>query len=586
MCGIIGYIGFDNGMPSLIEGIKLLEYRGYDSFGCGFISNDKLMIIKDIGKASDIIKTYNLKEFSTSLGICHTRWATHGGVEKRNAHPHIDCYERIAVVHNGIIENWEDLRQMLILNGHKFLSSTDSEVIPHLIEEELNSGKSFYEACLLSFKKLKGSSAILAMDSKQNELVAFKNGSPLILGIAKNGYFVSSDIPSILKFTNRIIYLYDGDIINITKNGYEIENIFGKLHEHKIECVNDIVSDIDKGKFQYFMEKEIYEQLSIWKSLSEFNINQITEAIDEIKKANRIYFLGMGSSYYAGMYGAKMLRKIGIDAIALEPSEITEFIKIIKPEDLLVIISQSGETADIISILNYLKNNRKIGIINSKYSYLSRMLDHLIPMNAGIERAVAATKSLTNTLIILNFISHGILGQLEKAFSDAKLLSLNEYNLFVPSVKAAIENVAKILYNEKNLFICGSDFGYVIALEGALKLKEVTYIHGEALDLSSLKHGPLALIDQNTKVIVIQTESQIESSSYNIEELKARGAKIIGISTKNSTLFDYFIRSFPAGSFEFAPLLFILQFLSYKIALLKGLDPDKPRNIAKSVTVK
>lgn len=584
LCGIISYLGEDNAIPALVEGIKKLEYRGYDSFGCAFLNDGKLMVEKDVGKVSEVLGSHKINEYRSSIGIFHTRWATHGGIERRNAHPHKDCSGRIAVAHNGIVENWRLLKGKLV--GHTFMSDTDTEVIVHMIEEGIKSGQLFYDSTLSAFRMLTGSSSFVAMHSDLEELIAVKNGSPLILAIARDGYFVSSDIPSVLKFTNRIVYLHDGDAVRISKEGYWIENIFGKSYEHKIYNIDAISSDDDKGKFKHFMEKEIYEQLSIWESLSEFNKDSIIKASDEIKKSGRVYLLGSGTSHYASLYGAKILRDSGIDAMAVEPHDIPSFSKIIKPEDLFLIISQSGETADTISVLDYFRANRKIGIINVQRSFLSRVVDVLIPMGAGVEKAVAATKSLTNTLIILTFISDAISGQIERAVTDANLLALNEFNLAVPSVEEAIEEVAKALCNEEKIFVAGKGEGFILALEGALKLKEVTYIHAEAMDLSSLKHGPLALIEKGTKVITIMTGICDEESMYNVEELKARGATVIGISTKNSSNYDIFIRSVPAGSLGFAPILFIMQLLSYKIALKRGIDPDKPRNLAKSVTVK
>lgn len=584
MCGIISYIGKNDAVPKLIEGIKRLEYRGYDSFGCALMLEEGIKLIKGVGHVTDVIENNRLHSYKSSMALFHTRWATHGGIEERNTHPHSDCSGNIVVAHNGIIENYESLKETM--SSHNFMSETDTEVIPHLIEDYMGTGLTLYDSVSIVAEKLKGASSFVVLDASSHEVVCVKNGSPLIMAIEKNGYFASSDVPSVLPFTNKIVYLHDGDIIRMSEKGFEIRNILKENLEHPIYEVDMETYKSEKGKYHHFMEKEIYEQLGIWASLPKFDLTSIKEAAYDISHSRRTYIVGSGTSYYASALGAKMLRGQGIDSLAIEPQEFDSYKNIVNEKDIFVIISQSGETADIISYIEEMAANKIIGIINVPHSYLSERVDILIEMKAGLEKAVASTKSMTNSLIILTLLSLAVGGNTEKGIVDANLLALNEFNLAVPAVVNAIETIAEFLKDENRIFIAGKGLGFLLAQEGALKLKEVTYIHAEALDLASLKHGPLALIEPGTKVMVIITEESREDSMYNLEELKARGATIVGLSTTNSPKFDMFIRTVRAGIFEFAPILFTLQLLSYKIAVKKNIDPDKPRNLAKSVTVK
>ncbi len=581
MCGIIGYAGKDNSIPYILDGIKDLEYRGYDSFGIGIIKNNEILIKKDVGKIDEIIKKYNLLDLFSNIGIAHTRWATHGGIEQKNAHPISDCKNKIAIAHNGTVENWEELKESL--KGHTFSSDTDTEVIVHLIEEELEKGISLMDSVIKIFQVLEGSSSFLILSSLTNEIVAVKKGSPLVFAIGEKGYFVSSDIPSIIKFTNKIIYLTDGDIVLFNGEKYVIKNAMNKKVDHSIKEVELKVKDVEKGKYNYYMEKEIFEEFELWGKFENYDNTILIKSAELIKNARRVYLTGSGTSFYAAMYGEMQLRTLGIDCIAVEPQELENYGNIIKNDDLFIIISQSGETYDIINALPVMKDNKKIGIINVEESTLARSVDIIIKMDAGPEKAVAATKSMVNTLIILTMLSSYI--EKKDYKKDLKLLNLNKFNILVPSVEEIIENVSSRLAETNEIYYTGRGFGYVLALEGALKMKEISYIHAEAINLPSIKHGPLALISDRTNVIAIVTPESEKMAINNLEELKARGAFIIGISQKPLKQFDVFIRTVDAGIFSFAPILFILQLLSYKVSIKKGLDPDKPRNLAKSVTV-
>ncbi|MEM3431583.1 MAG: glutamine--fructose-6-phosphate transaminase (isomerizing) [Candidatus Micrarchaeia archaeon] len=582
MCGIIGYAGHDNAIPYLLEGIKNLEYRGYDSFGIGFIQDGKIVIKKDVESIENVISKYNISDYVSNIGIAHTRWATHGRIEQRNAHPISDCKNDIAVVHNGTIENFEDMK--LALKAHTFVSDTDTEVIAHAVEEELQNHNTLFDSVYHIFHKIKGASSFAVLSSKDNKIIAAKNGTPLVFGIGKNGYFVASDIPSFLKYTNKVIYLTDGDIVMFDKEHYEIKNALNKEIKHTINIVTFNVKEADKGKFDHFMEKEIYDEFELWSKFESYDTSNLKEAITLINDARKVYITGAGTSFYASVAGAMLLRDNGIDAYAIAPYEIENFAKIIKKEDLFIIVSQSGETYDIINELPIIKENKKIGIINVEGSTLSRAVDLYINMECGTEKAVAATKSMMSTLMIFKILSCLIADT--DYIKDLKLLNLEKFNVLVPSIQKLLDDLASKLAVEESIYFTGRDYSYIIALEGALKMKEISYIHAEAINLASIKHGPLALIEKGTKVITLINPDTEQLALNNIEELKARGAYIIGIYQRPLKQFDMFIRTVNAGIFSFAPELLIVQLLAYKVAVKKGFNPDKPRNLAKSVTVK
>ena len=581
MCGIIAYIGSRDAITDLVSGIKKLEYRGYDSFGCALKTSNGMKIFKSTKLMDQVIYQFNIDKIASKNALFHTRWATNGGISEINAHPHLDCDKKIAVIHNGIIENAESLKSFL--GNHIFVSDTDTEVIPHLIEENMKGGRSFYEATMLAAQRLSGMSSFVVIHSDIDEMVAFKNGSPLILAIDESGYFISSDIPSVMNSTNKIIYLNDGDTVHMTERSFSISNIYNVRNEHTIHYVSPDLSTVHNWNYQHIMLKEIFEQLSIWKALPKSLFQNIKEVTEDLRKMERIYFIGSGSSYHVSLYGAMLLRSIGKEAFAIQPQDIPNFKHILKRKDIVIAISQSGETADMIYYLKQITEIRKIGIINVEHSNLANVVNTLIPMSVGAERAVAATKSVSNSLIIVVSLYLLLLDSPASLDMDARLLDLNKFNLVVPSIENKIREIAELLKDEQHMFITGTDKEYILAMEGALKIKEVTYIHAEALDLVSLKHGPLALVQKGTKVIVITGH---DDYSRNIEELKARGAVIIGIAEEKLKNFDYYIRTVPAGVFSFAPILFILQILSYEIAVKKGINPDKPRNLAKSVTVR
>ena len=584
MCGIIGYYGKDNSVPYLVEGIRKLEYRGYDSFGCTLFENGKLNTYKDVGRIDDVILEYSIDKKTSSHGIFHTRWATHGGIEKKNSHPHTDCIGNISVVHNGIIENWVHLKRKL--QSHIFISDTDTEVIPHLIEEHLQSDFNLLNAVKVVAKNIVGMSSFVVMHSQFDYIVAYKNGSPLVLGLGKNGNFVSSDVPSLLNFTNKFVYLQDGDIVKIGEDNYGISNIYRGETQHEIKTVNMNPIGLEKGRHEYYMEKEIFEQPTLWKKFEDYDKLEYSKISNLIKASDKIFIIGSGSSYYAAMYAARLFLKSGIQTFPVNGEELMDYANIIDEKSLFIVISQSGETADVIAGLLKFKNVRKIGIVNVPSSTIAREVEVLLKIRAGVEKAVPSTKSLSNSFIILTLLNSIINGTIKETEKQLVSSNMDIYNFIVPSVLSAIDSTAKTLLEQENVLVAGRQTAYILALEGALKLKECAYTHAEGIDLSGLKHGPLALVDDDMWTIAIVLKENIHESLMNVQEIKSRGGKIIGISTSSNELFDIYIKIPDLGPFTFMPVLMVFQFLSFKLARLKGLNPDMPRNLAKSVTVR
>jgi glucosamine--fructose-6-phosphate aminotransferase (isomerizing) len=584
MCGIIGFSGKDNAIPYLVEGIKNLEYRGYDSCGCAFLSDGSVKVIKDVGRIDSLISKFKVNSINSSTAIFHTRWATTGEVTKENAHPMTDCSKRIAVVHNGIIENWKELKESL--RDHIFVSDTDTEVLAHLLEEKLGDGNTLADAAQKVYGLIRGRSSFVAIDSKTEEVVAVKKGSPLVLGVSKNGNFIASDVPSFIKYTNNVIFLNDGDTVVLKRNKYTISSMTGKLPRHVLTKVKLSHLSAGKGKYEHFMLKEIMEQPYLIKKLSESDFPSLSRAADAVKSARRVYILGSGTSFHASLIGAKMLREKGIDALAIQGQELKSFRKLIKGDDVFVLVSQSGETADLIEVLPDIEKNIKISVINVEGSTIARAGGIVININAGQEKAVASTKAFVMTSIFLTLLAEKVGGGFDKAIGELKLLNLDIYNIFVPSVERAMNEIAKRIVHMHGLFYLGIDKDYTVAAEGALKMKEIAYLQAESIDAVRFKHGPLALISKDVFSVAVVSKNTRDVILHNLDEIKARGGKIIGIADKPAPEFDLFIKVPQANLFDFVMPTIIMQLLAYKVAVLKKLDPDFPRNLAKSVTTK
>jgi glucosamine--fructose-6-phosphate aminotransferase (isomerizing) len=573
MCGIIAYKGNRNASGLVLAGLKKLEYRGYDSWGIAF-NKTKLNLIKEIGTINNtIIPTSN-------IAIGHTRWATHGKVNKTNAHPHLDCSETIAIVHNGIIENYQELKKELIVKSHKFKSDTDSEVIVHLIEEYYKNND-LITAIKLTTNKLIGSYALVILN--ENQLIAIKKESPLIIGKSNHGFFIASDIQSFLKHTNKIIYLEDGEIAIIND---DLKIIKGdKEIKKKIKKLNLNPEESEKGEYIHFMLKEIFEQNdTIKKSIKDEK--KIKELANEINNYLKIFFLGCGTAYYAGLTASYIFSDISKkQIITILGSEFNLYENFIDENTLIIPISQSGETADVLEPIKIAKNKgaKIFSIINSISSSLERISDNYILINAGPEIAVASTKAFTSQLSLLSLTAFTCINQFEEGKNKLIDITKKTKEILNEDFINEINKLSKkILTN--NLFIIGKSSNYPIALESALKIKELSYIHAEGFASGELKHGTLALIEKGTPCLVIYSNNK--TILNNAWEIKSRGGYIVGISPKYNEVFDYWIK-IPNGG-KLSPILNVIpsQLLAYYFAINKNLNPDRPRNLAKSVTVK
>ena len=613
MCGIIGYIGNSKAAPILIEALKRLEYRGYDSAGISTINENNILVEKDIGKLEEIKekrkeeKSINFEKIEGNVGISHCRWATHGGVTKENAHPHTDCKNMISIVHNGIIENFSELKEKLIQKGHKFKSSTDTEVIAHLIEDNYNGD--IEEATRTALKQIEGSYALGVICSKEpNKLIAARNESPLILGIGKEENFIASDVPAILKYTTKIIYLENNEIATLEKSNYSIKNIDGEIIDKKINKINWNHELVEKSGYEYFMLKEIYEQpRAITETLNgrieNGNINLINEinlSKDDLNKIGRIIIVACGTSWHAALTGEFMLEELAKIPVEVEYGSEFRYRKPIINENTLVIaISQSGETADTLAAIREAKkrNAKVLSIVNVKGSSIDRESDSVLYTYAGPEIGVASTKAFTAQLVVL-YLFTLFMANLKKSLSEKTIKNLIGKLRKLPLQMEAllddkeIKKIADIYEDKTNSLFLGRGVNFPIALEGALKLKEVSYVHAEGYPAAEMKHGPIALIDKNMPVLFIATKDDYTYKKVlsNIQEVKARDGIVIAIATEGdeevSKLADYIIY-IPKTLYILSSILATipLQLLAYYVAVERGLDPDKPRNLSKSVTV-
>ncbi len=589
MCGIIGYIGKQNVAPILFNGLKRLEYRGYDSAGIATHANG-FHIKKDIGKVDEIHQKLNLLDIPGTLGIAHTRWATHGIVTRENAHPHIDCEGKIAVVHNGIIENYQELKRSLISLGHKFQSQTDTEVIPHLIEEVMKKGKNFHDATTSALKSLEGSYAVLVLNRNERKLIAARKGAPLVLGVSDSGYFVASDIPAFLEHTKNVVYMHDYDLALLTDGGLKVFNLIENREiDRKVDTVGWDIRQAEKGEFEHFMLKEISEQVETIQRAAQQNKEMIDHVVKEIRKAHGIFFIAAGSSYHACLAASYIMSKVSkLHINVVLASEFPHYEHYLTDKTLVVAVSQSGETADVLEAVKSAKTKRSkiISLVNVIESSLTRTSDMFLNINAGPEICVLSTKTYTSQLALFTLLSYALSDKYDEGKRKLTYLWNEIYHLTSATTREKIKEIAEKLQDKEHIFLIGRGLQYATALEGALKIKEVSYIHAEALAGGELKHGTIALIENGTPCIVFVSEENEKEILSNAMEIKSRGGYIIGVSSKNNDIFDFWIKV-PEANYE-NPIVQIIpiQILAYQLAVLRGLNPDKPRNLAKSVTVK
>ena len=585
MCSIIGFSGKEIAAPIIVKGLKRMEYRGYDSVGVATESDNRIELKKGTGKVSEVNSKVQLDNMPGKVGIGHTRWATHGKVTEENAHPHPSNSGKIAIVHNGIIENFEELKKQLENEGYNFKSETDSEIIANLLQKNYESTKNVKETILKTVSEIKGDYAFVAM-FENGQLAAARFHEPLIVGISQENVFLSSDVLGFIEYTDNVIYMKNRNIIILDKKDFQILDFNGKNTEYEITKVSKEFGDVYKGDYAHFTLKEIYEQPDVILKSGEKTIGDIEKAVDYIKNAKNIYITGSGTSYNSALIAKQILSKyVKIKSEPIISSELQFSPEIIERDSVLIAISQSGESADVLEAVRIAKklNCKIISIVNLLTSSLVRKSDITLGMNCGPEIGVAATKSFTAQLTILYKI-------VQKLSNNITI----DFEKFAESILKIIENpvkiqkIAKELKNVSDIYILGRGINYPIAIESALKLKELTYIHAEGIPGGELKHGPLALMDSNVFVIIINpNDSTYADTLTSVREIKARGTKIIGISDIESDLYDYWIE-IPKIKEILYPISEIIpiQLLSYYSALEKDTDPDYPRNLAKSVTVK
>ena len=598
MCGIIAYFGKKNAAPILIDGLKKLEYRGYDSAGVCLLCDKNLYSSKIKGRVADLEKlALDLKQ--SNIGIAHTRWATHGEPNEINAHPHFDCKNEIAVVHNGIIENYTTLKEILEKEGHKFISKTDSEVLSHLIEKFYNGN--IEEAVIKSLKLVIGTFGIAVICSKENKIVVARRGSPIVLGVGEGENIIASDTVAVLPYTKKVIYLNDNEMAVLTDNNYSIKNFDGQVVEKEIDEIKWTAAEIEKKGFKHFMLKEIFEQpIAIENTLrgridKDYNI-KLSLDID-LNFIKRILIVACGTSWHSALIGKYLIEKIARVPVEIDyASEFRYRDPIIEKGDLVVAISQSGETADTLAALREAKNKgaKTLGIINVVGSTIAREVDSGIYLHAGPEIGVASTKAFSCQVIALLLLAM-IMAQSKKIAIEKELF--DEIVDLPSKIDEALNQSDNILLlaekfkDSKSFIYLGRGLNFPVALEGALKLKEISYIYAEGYPAAEMKHGPIALVDSEMPVVFLATKDNTYSKILsNMEEVRARGGQVIAVVNEADSDINNLTKNIiivPKCREELMPIIntVVLQLLAYHIANLKGIDVDKPKNLAKSVTV-
>ncbi|HEX6926191.1 MAG TPA: glutamine--fructose-6-phosphate transaminase (isomerizing) [Longimicrobiaceae bacterium] len=616
MCGIIGYIGGRQVAPLLLEGLRRLEYRGYDSAGIAVVSNGAIQVRKEAGKIAELARLLEEKPVSGVYGIGHTRWATHGAPTTKNAHPHVGENADIALVHNGIIENAATLRRKLQELGHQFTSDTDTEVLVHLIEESYNrtdgrSGESLERAVEAALSQVEGTYGIAVLSTRDpQKIVAARLGSPLLIGVGPNDEtFVASDAAAVIAHTRDVVYLDDGDMATITAHGYTIHRRGQGPVNRPINRLEWDLGEVERGGYPHFMLKEIMEQPQTLREtmrgrlLEEegtVKLGGLTGMDEELKQIERVIILGCGTSWHSGLIGEYMLEDIARVPTEVEyASEFRYRRPVIEPNTLAIAISQSGETADTLWAMREAKQQgaTALGIVNVVGSTIARETDAGIYLHAGPEIGVASTKAFTSQVVVLAMLTVH-LGRLRGTLPASRgreivraLSRLPEQVAEILALAPAIQELAEEYKDHPNFLYLGRGYNFPGALEGALKLKEISYIHAEGYPAAEMKHGPIALIDENMPVVVIAPKDAVyDKVKSNIEEVKARGGRVVGVITEGDTELlrhlDHVIQ-IPRTHDALTPILAAipLQLLAYYIAVLRGCDVDQPRNLAKSVTV-
>ncbi len=607
MCGIVGYLGKRDARPILIDGLKRLEYRGYDSAGIALAQDDALHCVHSVGRIAQLEELLDAGSPEATVGIAHTRWATHGAPTEANAHPHTDCSGSLALVHNGIIENYRDLKNQLTERGHTFTSDTDTEVIAHLIEEQLNGD--FCEAVRKALLRIEGTYGLAVISTKfPGQIIVARNGSPLVVGVGDDEYVIASDASAIIQHTRQIVYLEDNEIAAIDELGLHTRTVDNEFVQKRVEQIHWDIAAVEKGGYDHFMQKEIYEQPESTGNAMRGRLNcETSEAVlgglaehhDLLRNIKRIVITSCGTSYHAGLVGECLIEEFCRIPVEVEyASEFRYRDPILEDGTVLMVISQSGETADTLAALREASRRGipTIGIVNTVGSTIARESECGVYLHAGPEIGVASTKAFTSQLMILHLITL-YLGR-QRGISSEKGAEMIQALAGIPdhirSILAREEEVVEIAEQHKdieNALYLGRGYNFPVALEGALKLKEISYVHAEGYPAAEMKHGPIALIDKNMPVVCVATRDSVyEKVISNIEEVQARGGEVIAIATEGDTAIAervsrvFYVPEVPPA---LTPLLTVvpLQLLAYHIAVMRGCDVDKPRNLAKSVTV-
>jgi glucosamine--fructose-6-phosphate aminotransferase (isomerizing) len=613
MCGIIGYIGDKPVVPVLIEGLRRLEYRGYDSAGVAVVNGKGIELRRSAGKLANLEQVIQKEPLTGLYGLGHTRWATHGRPTEENAHPHRDCTGRIVVVHNGIIENYLELKRELQSKGHKFITETDTEVVAHLVEQEWKDD-GLEQAVLRAMARLRGLFAIVLMSSDDDQkIVAVRNGPPVVVGLGEGEWFVASDIPAILQHTRDVVFLGDQEMAVATRSGVKFLNLAGQPIEKKAQRVTWDPVQAEKAGYKHFMLKEIFEQPTavhetilgrVSRDTGLVHLDEMSLTDDDFRAVNKVQLIACGTSWHAGLVGKFLIEQLAkVSAEVDYGSEFRYRSPIIDAKTLTVVITQSGETADTLAALRESKahGSKSVAICNVVGSMATREADGTIYTHAGPEIGVASTKAFTCQLVALHLLAMYI-GQVRGTLSEAarrqhieELSRLPKQLEQILHLSKHIEELAARFHNRTDFLYLGRGINYPIALEGALKLKEISYIHAEGYPAGEMKHGPIALIDERMPIVAIAPADQVyEKMLGNIQEAKARGGTVIAITTAgDDTLWRLLdgntdsIISIPAMAPELTPIGIVLplQLLAYYIAVRRGCDVDQPRNLAKSVTV-
>jgi len=608
MCGIIGYIGKRNAYPILIDGLKRLEYRGYDSAGIAILNKKKIQLVKAVGRVANLEDKSAKKNIIGGVGIAHTRWATHGKPSDKNSHPHQDCSGKISLVHNGIIENYLQLKKELEKLGHKFKSETDSEVIVHQIEE-FNKKMSYEEAISLTLKKIRGTYGVAVINEAEPEkIIIARNGSPLVLGIGNQEYIIASDVSAIIHYTRKVVYLDDGEWAVVTPDNFEIRNIKNQIKNKEIKNLDWSMEKAEKEGYAHFMLKEIFEQPQtiedairgrLLEDEGMAKMGGLQSVIKELRKIEKVIIVSCGTSYYAGLIGEYMLEEYaGIPTEVEYASEFRYRKPILDKKTAVIAISQSGETADTLAAIREAKNKGALtlGIVNTVGSTIARETDAGVYNHAGVEIGVASTKAFTSQLSILVLLTLYLGRQRELSLVMGKRIAKEMRNMNKLIKKTLlqeknIQQIAKKYSKYDNFLYLGRKYNFPIAAEGALKIKEISYVHAEGYPTGEMKHGPIALIDKNfPSIFIVPKDSVYEKNISGMQEIKARGGKIIAIATEGDKEVEKVaddVIYIPKTLEMLTPMIAVLplQLFAYYVGVFRGLDVDKPRNLAKSVTV-